>query len=117
MAWREEDEDRFDLIITEAGLDAIGVTLDKATPLAGKAKGKQATLKEALAGIKPGTKRALLVELLSQPGGAAIADLQKTTGWLPHTVRAALTGLRKKGFAVDRERNESGQTVYSIRGA
>jgi len=34
------------------------------------------------------------------------------TGWLPHTTRAALTGLRKRGYAVtiDRSNKEQGST-------
>jgi len=35
------------------------------------------------------------------------------TGWLPHTTRAALTGLRKKGHAIARDRVE-GVTRYAI---
>jgi hypothetical protein len=31
-----------------------------------------------------------------------MAQLTKTLGWLPHTVRAALTGLRKSGFTIQR---------------
>ena len=30
--------------------------------------------------------------------GATLDDLVEATGWLPHTTRAALTGLRKKGY-------------------
>ena len=30
--------------------------------------------------------------------------LAEATGWIPHTTRAALTGLRKRGFAVERIR-------------
>jgi hypothetical protein len=33
------------------------------------------------------------------------------TGWLPHTTRAALTGLRKQGFAIDKAKVE-GVTRY-----
>lgn len=32
-------------------------------------------------------------------GGASLDELAGATGWLPHTTRAALTGLRKKGHA------------------
>jgi len=31
-----------------------------------------------------------------------MAELTEATGWLPHTVRAALAGLRKKGNIIDR---------------
>lgn len=45
-----------------------------------------------------------LVELLTRPGGATIAEMCDTTGWQPHSVRGALAGaLRKKGFAVSSE--------------
>jgi len=33
---------------------------------------------------------------------------------LPHTTRAALTGLRRKGMRVDQMRNEDGISVYRI---
>jgi hypothetical protein len=36
------------------------------------------------------------------------------TGWLPHTTRAALTGLRHKGFVLDKSKREDGTTVYRI---
>jgi hypothetical protein len=63
-------------------------------------------------GVKPGTKQARLVDYLSRPWGASIADLGRLLGWQPHTVRAALTGLRKKGYQVTAAKNESGTTVY-----
>ena len=36
------------------------------------------------------------------------------TGWLPHTTRAALTGLRKRGYAVRREKLEGGSSVFRV---
>jgi hypothetical protein len=32
--------------------------------------------------------------------------------WLPHTTRAALTGLRKRGYAIERTRREDKTTRY-----
>jgi hypothetical protein len=58
---------------------------------------------------KGGSKRALLIERISRPEGARIGDLTKELGWLPHTVRAALTGLRRKGYIIARE-NAAGET-------
>ncbi len=52
-------------------------------------------------------------KLLSRPTGASIAQLQKTTGWQPHSVRAALTRLRQKGLAIER-RNDPAGTRYRI---
>lgn len=66
----------------------------------------------ASAGDGPRSKRALLVERLGRPEGARIDDLIKDLGWLPHTVRAALTGLRRKGYVVAREKAKDGSSVY-----
>jgi hypothetical protein len=41
----------------------------------------------------------------------------EATGWLPHTTRAALTGLRKRGYAVVRERIDGGNSIYRIASA
>jgi hypothetical protein len=62
-----------------------------------------------------GTKLAQVVELLQQDRGASIAELIVLTGWLPHTTRAALTGLRKRGFvtAIDRSDKERG-SIYRV---
>ena len=49
-----------------------------------------------------GTKIAQVIELLQRGDGATLAELVAATGWLPHTTRAALTGLRKRGYAVRR---------------
>lgn len=48
------------------------------------------------------TKKDQLIALLRSRGGVDMAQLTKTLGWLPHTVRAALTGLRKSGFTIQR---------------
>ena len=61
------------------------------------------------------TKRALIVSLMGRDGGATLDDLIAATGWLPHTTRAALTGLRKSGFAITRCRNDDGRaSIYRI---
>lgn len=62
---------------------------------------------------RAGSKTALLIDLLAGGGGATLADLTSATGWLPHTVRAALTGLRKKGHAISRSRQE-GHSRYHL---
>ena len=37
--------------------------------------------------------------LLSRAEGATILALTEATGWLPHTTRAAITGVRKRGYS------------------
>ena len=58
------------------------------------------------------TKRAQLVSLLTGPKGQSVAVLGEAFGWLPHTVRAALTGLRQKGFVLTKSKDETGTTLY-----
>lgn len=49
---------------------------------------------------KPKSKQDLVIDLLRREGGALLTELVEATGWLPHTARAALTGLKKRGHAV-----------------
>jgi len=60
------------------------------------------------------TKADTILDLIQRPTGASIAALTKATGWQPHSVRAALTGLRKKGREVVRTRDDQGVTRYCI---
>ena len=68
---------------------------------------------EAHMPAKP-TKIDTILKRLHRSNGASIADLQKATGWQPHSVRAALTGLRKKGHDIERGKNDKGVTIYSV---
>ena len=62
-----------------------------------------------------GTKIAQVIELLQRGDGATLAELVAATGWLPHTTRAALTGLRKRGYAVGIDRADKVRgPVYRI---
>ena len=63
------------------------------------------------------TKQAQLIALLGRDTGASLNELIGATGWLPHTTRAALTGLRHKGFVLDRDKRTDGTTVYRISSA
>jgi uncharacterized protein (DUF2336 family) len=59
------------------------------------------------------TKAALLRARLSEPGGVSLAALMEMTGWQAHTLRAALSGLRKEGLTLTRRR-EGDDTIYAI---
>lgn len=48
------------------------------------------------------TRREALHQALATEQGASIQELCATFGWQPHSARAALSGLRKSGTAVDR---------------
>jgi predicted ArsR family transcriptional regulator len=60
------------------------------------------------------TKRAVLIGMLERPEGASVAEIGQRLGWLPHTVRAAFTGLRHAGREVTRSKDAEGQSVYRL---
>jgi hypothetical protein len=66
--------------------------------------------------IAPGSKIGRVIDALMTPQGATLEQLQQCTGWQPHSLRAALTTLRKKGLAVQRHAR-SGRSVYRLKDA
>jgi hypothetical protein len=67
------------------------------------------------ADVRAGSKQAKIVELMKRAKGATLDELVKATDWLPHTTRAALTGLRKRGLTVERVKDEGRGSVYRIK--
>lgn len=57
-----------------------------------------------------------VIALLRHADGATLAEMIEATGWLPHTTRAALTGLRKKGRTLAKSKRGD-VTCYRIVGA
>lgn len=58
-----------------------------------------------------------LVAMLKKPNGTRVSLIGEKLDWQAHTVRAAISGLRKKGFAVSRTKAKTtGETVYAIVG-
>jgi len=66
--------------------------------------------------VRPGTKLAALVAALSRPQGATNLQLSVATGWQPHSVRGAISGLLRKrlGLTVTQARHIDGERVYRI---
>lgn len=60
------------------------------------------------------TKSETIRKLINRPAGASLGALEKATGWQPHSIRAALTGLRKAGHTVERGKDGKGITVYRV---
>jgi hypothetical protein len=131
--WGRDDAGQgYALKLMAAGLKAIAVDVGSEEPIAtGKAARTQwlpnsdATnapgpdiIGEHCKALRPraGSKLARVIDLLQRSDGATILHLMETTGWLPHTTRAALTGLRKRGYAVVRERVDRGDSIYRIVG-
>jgi hypothetical protein len=119
--WRRSEEGRSQaLIITKLGRTAIkaedegesedsesGVQASASTDEVASARSERSTPRH-------GSKLSIVIDLLARKRGAGIEELASATGWLPHTTRAALTGLRKRGYAIERERSEKGGSVYRI---
>jgi hypothetical protein len=59
-----------------------------------------------------GSKLAQVINLLQRDHGATVDELIAATGWLAHTTRAALTGLRKRGYAVALDRSDDKQGSF-----
>lgn len=66
--------------------------------------------------VRPGTKLAAMVVALRRPQDATSLQLMLATGWQPHTVRGAISGmLRKKlGLNVVLAHNDSGERLYRV---
>ena len=117
--WRRDDAigQAYALKLTAAGAKAIAVDEGSAPNEARKEESSPTRRGPAGAAPSPsaprdGSKLALAVGLIRRDHGATLAELVAATGWLPHTTRAALTGLRKRGYAVtiDRTDKERGST-------
>lgn len=59
------------------------------------------------------TKIGKIIALLEREKGATLEEMMKATSWQPHTTRAALTGLKKKGQTIERDKRDD-VTCYRI---
>ena len=60
------------------------------------------------------TKSGTVIKLLSRNRGTTLAEVMMATSWQPHSSRAFLTGLRKKGLELLKETRRDGETSYRI---
>jgi hypothetical protein len=107
QGWREEGDVRFGLSITDQGREAIGDVPKAVAPSEDAQQGEAQPLAAQ-------TKKAAVIELLKREQGATLQELVEATGWLPHTTRAALTGLRKRGMEIEKSMR-AGLTCYAAR--
>jgi hypothetical protein len=61
-----------------------------------------------MATARKASKQQLVLGLLSAANGASISELMAGTNWLPHSIRAVLSRLRKQGYVFDRQKAEGG---------
>ena len=105
---RSDGDYRYGLFATAAGLAAIGVEPEDMTA--------ETPAPIVLPAAAPTNKTPAVLDLLRRTAGATLADLIGATDWLPHTTRAALTGLRKKDHAIERGKRGD-ETCYFLRAA
>lgn len=77
-------------------------------------KTPQITDAESAGSVPRQTKQQVLIDLLSRPEGATLAELSAATGWLSHTVHGAMSGVLKKrlGLEITSEKDETRGRVY-----
>jgi len=131
--WREtRDGGRTALVITDTGLQALGVEVDRKTSKQSsstkaqpsersrraerKPSGSRPKGRTSPAAGRPGTKQALLIDLLKRKKGATIEEIVEATGWQAHSVRGAISGTLKKklGLMVTSEKPDDGARRYRI---
>ncbi len=131
--WREtRDGGCTALVIADAGLQVIGVDADEktskqspSTKLQPKKRSRRAVRKPSGSkpkgrtpppAVRPGTKQALLIDLLKRKKGATIEEIVEATGWQAHSVRGAISGALKKklGLMVTSDPVEKRGRVYRI---
>lgn len=86
----------------------------RSAAMAASAPSSNAPTSQPRALPRSGSKQALILSLLSRQQGASLAEMMEATSWLPHTTRAALTGLRQRGCTIERSTSPDGSSTYRI---
>ncbi len=65
---------------------------------------------------KPKTKRDIICRQMAARNGASIQQLCAATSWQSHSVRAAISGLRKAGYSIERKPAKTAESgaIYRI---
>ena len=115
--WRETgDGHGTTLVVTDAGLLAIGIEPIMAQRIAADHKRAGDTMPTTQPIQRAGTKQAMLIALLQAPEGATMDAIMAATGWQSHTVRGAMSGAlgKKLGLIVTSAKEGDGARIYRI---
>ncbi|MCI0431550.1 MAG: DUF3489 domain-containing protein [Rhodospirillales bacterium] len=133
IAWSENpDRGRLTLVLTEAGLQAIGAdpsgepqkhptparpNSKRSRRQSGRGKSRSRPAGENAA-LRKGSKQALLLTLLKRKNGVSLEEIAAATGWQLHSVRGALSGTVKKrlGLKLASDKVAGRGRVYRIVG-
>ncbi|KRB85346.1 hypothetical protein ASE00_00625 [Sphingomonas sp. Root710] len=123
MSYRADDENKFGAIISEAGRETAEISGPAPDhPEMKPARRGRKPVTESTAAPPPpaapipklaGGKQAKVIQMLNRKQGASLDQIMEATGWLAHSARAVLSGLRKKGYEIDRTTTPKG-SVYRI---
>ncbi len=80
---------------------------------------KQATTAEGATrakGAREGSKKAKVLELVRQPGGATLKEIMAATDWQAHSVRGFISGAltKKMGLKIESVKREDGERAYLL---
>ena len=50
------------------------------------------------------SKSQLVIDALNREGGATLEEMSAIAGWLPHSTRSFMTGLKKKGHVIESDK-------------
>ena len=118
--WRETgDGHGTTLVVTDAGLLAIGIEPVVVQTMVAIHQHANAKLEAKPPTQRAGTKQAMLIAMLQRPEGASIGEIVAATNWQVHTARGAMSGAlgKKLGLVVTSAKEESRGRVYRIRRA
>jgi hypothetical protein len=115
--WRETgDGHGTTLVVTDAGLLAIGIEPVVVKTMAGIRSQKAQPPSPKPPTPREGTKQAQIIALLQRPEGATIAEIVAATGWQTHSARGMISGALKKrlGLPVTSEKVDGRGTVHRM---
>jgi len=95
---------------------AIRASQARAPKKSGTRENKPKRKHKSTTPLRPGTKAARIMALLRRPGGASLQEIQKATGWQPHSVRGFLSGTLKKKLKlrIDSMERDNGDRTYHL---
>jgi hypothetical protein len=87
-----------------------------ATKQAAKKAGKTAAPRADKAQPREGSKKQIVIDLLSRKSGATMAEIAKATGWQNHSIRGFISGTltKKLDLPVASIKNDAGERVYRV---
>lgn len=113
-AWRTDGDVVIGAVITDAGRAVIELPKVGDPVASGQPKIQQPA---RAAPSRKASKQDQVIVMMQREGGAPLTEMTEATGWLPHSVRAVLSCLRKKGYEISRTGSESGSVYRIVRAA